>query len=62
VSVAASFIVEDLHLGYFSGLPFVPAKPLKYCSDHSWDLVRETNMRAELNEEIAELFLVASNG
>jgi hypothetical protein len=61
VSVAANFIVEDLYLGYFSGLPFVPVRPLKCCSDNSLDLLREMKMRAEFNEEIATLFLVSAN-
>jgi hypothetical protein len=62
VSVAASFTVEDLYLGYFSGLPFVPEKPLKCCSDHSLDLLREMNLSAKFKEEIATPFLVAANG
>jgi hypothetical protein len=56
VSVAASSIVEDLYLGYSSWLPVAPARPLKCCSDHSLDLLREMNMREEFNEEIATIF------
>jgi hypothetical protein len=55
MSVAASFIVEDIYLGYFSRLLLAPARPLECCSDHSLVVLREMNMRAEFNEETATI-------